>query len=96
MNNSEQIKDVFEKLEALKNNIDELKREIEELKYFNRVLSDKLREIPDFCSEKKITTYNKWTFLTLLKNLKPMNRLKNMNITVTNQSLALTLTDLGK
>ena len=31
MNNSEQIKDVFEKLEALKNNIDELKREIEEL-----------------------------------------------------------------
>jgi len=28
MNNSEQIKNVFEKLEALKNNIDELKREI--------------------------------------------------------------------
>jgi len=26
MNNSEQIKDVFEKLEALKSNIDELKR----------------------------------------------------------------------
>jgi len=48
MNNSEQIKDVFEKLEALRNNIDELKREIEELKFFNRVLSYKLREIPDF------------------------------------------------
>ena len=48
MNNSEQIKDVFEKLEALKNNIDEVKREIEELKYFNRVLSYKLREMPDF------------------------------------------------
>jgi len=28
MNNSEQIKDVFEKLEALKNNIDEIKREM--------------------------------------------------------------------
>jgi len=26
VNNSEQIKDVFEKLEALKNNIDELKK----------------------------------------------------------------------
>jgi len=48
MNNSEQIKDVFEKLQALKNNIDELKRETEELKYFNRVLSFKLRAIPDF------------------------------------------------
>jgi len=48
MNHSEQIKDVFEKLEALKNNIDELKREIEQLKYFNRVLSYKLSEIPDF------------------------------------------------
>jgi len=48
MNNSEQIKDVFDKLEALKNNIDELKIEIEELKYFNRVLSYKLRELPDF------------------------------------------------
>ena len=48
MNNSEQIKDVFEKLEALKNNTDELKREIEELKYFNRVLSYKLSEMPDF------------------------------------------------
>jgi len=48
MNDSEQIKDVFEKLEALKNNIDELKREIEELKYFNRVLSYKLSEMPDF------------------------------------------------
>jgi len=29
-------------------NIDELKREIEELKYFNKVLSYKLSEIPDF------------------------------------------------
>jgi len=48
MNNSEQIKDVFEKLEALKNNINELKREIDELKYFNRVLSYKLSETPDF------------------------------------------------
>jgi len=48
MNNSEQIKDVFEKLEALKNNIDELKREIEELKYFNRVLSYRLSAIPEF------------------------------------------------
>jgi len=48
MNNSEQIKDVFDKLEALKNNIDELKIEIEELRYFNRVLSYKLRELPDF------------------------------------------------
>jgi len=28
MNNSEQIKDVFEKLEALKNNIDELKKKL--------------------------------------------------------------------
>jgi len=48
MNNCEQIKDVFEKLEALKSNIDELKREIDELKHFNRVLSYRLREIPDF------------------------------------------------
>jgi len=48
MNSSEQIKDVFEKLEALKSNIDELKREIEELKYFNRVFSYRLREISDF------------------------------------------------
>jgi len=55
MNNSEQIKDIFEKLEALKRNIDELKREIEELKYFNGVLSYKLREIPDFQSENKKT-----------------------------------------
>jgi len=47
MNDSEQIKDVFEKLEELKSNIDELKREIEELKYFNRVLSYKLGAIPD-------------------------------------------------
>jgi len=39
MNNSEQIKDVSTKFEALRNNIDELKSEIEELKYFNRVLS---------------------------------------------------------
>jgi len=38
MNNSEQIKDVFEKLEALKNNIDELK-------YFNRVLSYRLLDL---------------------------------------------------
>jgi len=48
MNISEQIKYVFEKLEALNSNIDELKREIEELKYFNRVLSYRLREIHDF------------------------------------------------
>jgi len=48
MNDSEQIKDVFEKLEALISNIDELNREIEELKYFNRVLSYKLSAIPDF------------------------------------------------
>ena len=48
MNDSKQIKDVFEKLEALKNNTDELKREIEELKYFNRLLSYRRREIPDF------------------------------------------------
>jgi len=38
MNNSEKIKDVFEKLESLKNNIDEPK-------YFNRILSYRL---PDF------------------------------------------------
>ena len=48
MNDSEQIKDVFEKLEALKSNIEERRREIKELKYFNRVLSYKLSEIPDF------------------------------------------------
>jgi len=48
MEKFEQTKDVFEKLEALKNNIDERKRDIEELKYFNRVLSCRLREIPDF------------------------------------------------
>ena len=59
MNNSEQIKDVFEKLEALKNNIDELKREIEKLKYFNRILSYKLSGIPDL-SENKKKVYNKW------------------------------------
>jgi len=46
MNNSEQIKDVYEKLVALKSNIDELKEEIEQLKYFNRVLSYKLGAIP--------------------------------------------------
>jgi len=40
MNNSEQIKDVFGKLEALKNNIDELKREIEQSKYFNRSIPE--------------------------------------------------------
>jgi len=40
MDNSEQIKDVLKKLEALKNNIDKLKREIEELKYFNRGIPD--------------------------------------------------------
>jgi len=40
MDNSEQIKDVFEKLEALKNNIDRLKIKIEELKYFNRGILD--------------------------------------------------------
>jgi len=55
MNNSEQIKYVFEKLEALKSNIDELKREIEELKYFNRMLSYKLSGIPYFYSEDKKT-----------------------------------------
>jgi len=38
MEKFEQIKDVFEKLEALKSNINKLKREIEEHKYFNRVL----------------------------------------------------------
>jgi len=48
MNGSEQIMIVFEKLVALKINIDELKRENEELKYFNRELSYKLREIPGF------------------------------------------------
>jgi len=48
MNDSKQIKDVFEKLEALKNIIYELKEEIENLKYFNRVLSYRLEEIPDF------------------------------------------------
>jgi len=48
MSNSEQIIGVFEIIEALKSNIDELKREIEELKYFNRVLSYRLKEIPDF------------------------------------------------
>jgi len=48
MEKFEQTKDVFEKLEALKNNIDERKRDIEELKYFNRVLSCRLRKIPDF------------------------------------------------
>jgi len=48
MDNSKQIKDVFEKLEALKNNIDKLKRENEELNYFNRVLSYKLSGTPDF------------------------------------------------
>ena len=48
MSNSEQIIGVFEITEALKSNIDELKREIEELKYFNRVLSCRLKEIPDF------------------------------------------------
>jgi len=37
MNNSEQIKDVFGKLEALKKNIDELK-------YFNRILIYRLRK----------------------------------------------------
>jgi len=47
MNNSEQIKNVFEKLEALKSNINQLKREIAQLKYLNRVLSYRLREIPD-------------------------------------------------
>jgi len=55
MNNSEQIKDVFEKLEALKNNIDELKREISDIKYFNRILSYKLSGIPYFSSENKKT-----------------------------------------
>jgi len=48
MGNSEQIKDVFEKLEALKSNIDQLRSEIEQLKFFNRVLSYRLREIPGF------------------------------------------------
>jgi len=48
MNDSEQIKDVYEKLVALKSNIDELKEEIEKLKYFNRVLSYKLGAILDF------------------------------------------------
>jgi len=70
MDNSEQIKDVFEKLEALKNNIDD--------------------------KQKKIAFNKQWICLKLLKNLKPMNRSKNTNITVRNQSPALTLTDLGK
>ena len=34
--------------EELKTEIYKLKRKIEQLKYFNRVLSYKLREIPDF------------------------------------------------
>jgi len=46
------VKDGSKKLEndvnLLKDEIFELKREIEELKYFNRVLSCKLRELPDF------------------------------------------------
>jgi len=36
MNNSEQIKDVFEKLEALKNNIDEIKREMKNSNFSTR------------------------------------------------------------
>ena len=39
---------VFEELVDLKDIINELKVEIEELKYLNRVLSYKLREMPDF------------------------------------------------
>jgi len=50
MDNSEQIKYVFETLEALKNNIYELKVEIVQLKYFNSELRYKL---PDFQSENK-------------------------------------------
>jgi len=34
--------------------------------------------------------------LNITENLKLINRSKNTNITVTNQSPALTLTDLGK
>jgi len=48
MDNSQQIKDVFEKLEVLKSNISVLKMKIEQLKYFNRVLSYRPREIPEF------------------------------------------------
>jgi len=55
MDNSEQIKYVFEKLETLKNNVDELKREIVELKYFNRVLSYNLSGTPDFKRDDKET-----------------------------------------
>ena len=50
MDNSEQIKYVFETLEALKNIIYELKVEIVQLKYFNSELRCKL---PDFQSENK-------------------------------------------
>jgi len=89
MNNFELIKYVYEELVALKDEIFELKREIEELKYFNREVSFKL---PDFQSENKKNAYNKWTFLTLLKNQKLMNQLNDMNITVTKQSLARILT----
>ena len=38
MNDSEQIKDVFEKLESLKSNIDERK-------YFNKILSYRLPDL---------------------------------------------------
>jgi len=34
--------------------------------------------------------------LKITEKPEPMNRLQNTNITVTNQLLALTLTDLGK
>jgi len=50
MNNSEQIKYVYEKLVALENIIFELKVEIEQLKYFNSELRFNL---PDFQSENK-------------------------------------------
>jgi len=52
MNDSEQIKDVYDKLVVLRSYIDELKEEIEQLKYFNRVLHYKLL---DFQSENRKT-----------------------------------------
>jgi len=50
MNDSQQIKHVYEKLVALTGEIFELKVEIEQLKYFNRELRFHL---PDFQSENK-------------------------------------------
>jgi len=52
MNNSEQIKYIYEKLVDLENIIFELKVEIEQLKYFN---SELRFHLPDFQSENKKT-----------------------------------------